>query len=422
MAIAPWFEEAALGLFVHWDHTSQQGIEISWPLVDRSIIPGREHAEAQITAAQYHATAATFNPQRWDASQLARLARNSGVRYLIFTARHHAGYSMFHTKQSEYSIEHSPYQADITREIFDALRKEGVRVGLYYSLSDWHHPDYPSFTDEDRPYSIHNNRRSAPEAWARYIDYVKAQLRELLTGYGQIDLIWFDGEWERTEEEWRPKEIRDLVKSLQPNVVINDRLLGQGDYATPEQGMPATPPDSPWEMCLSIGESWAWRPDDTDFKPPRQLAEYLAETVSRGGNLLLGLAIKDDGTFPAGEVSRVKSLGAWLATHGESIYGTRPASKDIQFHGPITTRQNWIYLHLVMIPIGKAVVRGLPVRRIADVKLLGTEDSLKYTVNLEIHESDENDVDVTGELFIDFPGPTGALIDVIAIELLKDAN
>ena len=419
MVIAPWFEEAALGLFVHWDHTSQQGIEISWPLVDRSIIAGRDHSEAQITAAQYHSTAATFNPERWDATELARLARNAGFRYLIFTARHHAGYSMFHTKQSDYSIEHSPYGGDITREIFDALRAEGVRVGLYYSLSDWHHPDYPPFTDEDRPYSITSNRRASPDAWLRYIDYVKAQLRELLTDYGQIDLIWFDGEWERTEEEWHPREIRDLVKSLQPNVVINDRLIGQGDYVTPEQGMPATPPATPWELCLSIGESWAWRPDDTDFKPSRQLAEYLSETVSRGGNLLLGLAIKEDGTFPAEEVTRIKALGAWLATHGESVYGTRPAPKEIEFHGPVTTRRNRIYLHLVMIPVGKVVVRGLPVRRIADIKLLGTEESLPYIVNIELHESDENDVNLTGEVFIEFPGSTGALIDVIAIELVN---
>jgi alpha-L-fucosidase len=419
MTIAPWFEEAGLGLFVHWDHTSQQGIEISWPLVDKSILPGRVHAEAQVTAAEYHSTAATFNPKRWDAAELARLARNSGVRYVIFTARHHAGYSMYHTKQNDYSIEHSPYKNDITREVFDALRAEGVRVGLYYSLSDWHHPDYPAFTDADRPYAHDKNPRSTPEAWARYIDYVKAQLRELLTDYGQIDLIWFDGEWERSEEEWHTKEIRDLVKSLQPDVVINDRLLGQGDYVTPEQSMPVTPPDSPWEMCLSIGESWAWRPEDTDFKPPRQLAEYLVETVSRGGNLLLGLAIKDDGTFPAGEVSRIKSLGAWLATHGESVYGTQSAPKEIEFHGPITTRNNRVYLHLVMVPVGKVVVRGLPVRRIAEIKLLGSERPLSYSVNIEVHE-DELDMDLTGELLIDFPGSTDALIDVIAIELTAD--
>jgi alpha-L-fucosidase len=421
MTIAPWFQEAGLGLFVHWDHTSQQGIEISWPLVDKSIIPGRTHAEAQVTADQYHSTAATFNPARWDASELARLARMSGIRYLIFTARHHAGYSMYHTKHDNYSIEHSPYQKDITREVFDALRAEGVRVGLYYSLSDWHHPDYPPFTDADRPYAHDKNRRAAPEAWDRYLDYVKAQLTELLTDYGQIDLIWFDGEWERSEEEWRPHEIRDLVKALQPDVVINDRLLSQGDYVTPEQSMPVTPPGQPWEMCLSIGESWAWRPDDTDFKPARQLAEYLIETVSRGGNLLLGLAIKGDGTFPSGEVSRLKSLGSWLASHGESIYGVDRGSPAIEFHGPITTRKRRIYLHLVLVPVDRVIVRGLPVSRIADIRLLGSEDSLPFTVNFEVHE-DEADTEVTGEVIISFPGSTDALVDVIAIDLHDPAT
>lgn len=417
MSIAPWFREAGLGLFVHWDHTSQQGIEISWPLVDKSIIPGRTRAEAQVTADEYHSTAGTFNPTRWDARVLARLARLSGARYLIFTARHHAGYSMYHTKQDEHSIENSPYGKDITREVFDALRAEGVRVGLYYSLSDWHHPDYPAFTDADRPYAHDENRRSSPEAWNRYLEYVKAQLRELLTGYGQIDLIWFDGEWERNMEEWRPKEIRDLVKSLQPDVVINDRLLGQGDYVTPEQSMPTSPLQQPWEMCLTIGESWAWRPDDVDFKPARQLAEYMVEVVSRGGNLLLGLAVKADGTLPAGQVSRIKSLGSWLASHGESLYGTEPGPATIEFHGPVTRRGNRLYLHLVMVPVERIVVRGLPVRRIADIRLLGSEESLSYSINIEVHQN-ETDPDLTGEVIITFPGPTEALIDVVAIDLV----
>ena len=416
MTIAPWFQNAALGLFVHWDHTSQQGMEISWPLVDKSIIPGRTHAEAQVTAEQYHSTAATFDPKRWDARELARLARLSGVRYVIFTARHHAGYSMYHTRQDDYSIENSPYHNDITREVFDALRAEGVRVGLYYSLSDWHHPDYPAFTDADRPYLSGNNKRSSPEAWDRYLEYVKAQLRELLTDYGTIDLIWFDGEWERTAEEWRPAEIRELVKSLQPDVVINDRLLGYGDYITPEQGMPIHTPDQPWEMCLSIGESWAYRPDDIDFKPTRQLAEYLTETTSRGGNLLLGLAIDQDGQFPRGEVTRIKELGAWLATHGEAIYDVESAPESVQFHGPITRRGNTYYLHLVAVPVQRVVVRGLPVQRIAEIRLLGTEQELDYSVNLEVHE-DENAADLTGEIIIEFPGSSNALIDVIRIDL-----
>jgi alpha-L-fucosidase len=419
VSIAPWFPGAALGLFVHWDHSSQQGIEISWPLVGKSIIPGRTEPEAHVTVEQYHSTAPTFNPTRWDPTELARLARMSGVRYLIFTARHHAGYSMYHTKLDDYSIKNSPYGKDITREVFDALRAEGIRVGLYYSLSDWHHPDYPAITQDDLPYKHDKNRRSSPEAWNRYLDYVKGQLRELLTDYGQIDLIWFDGEWERSAEEWRPGEIRELVKSLQPDVVINDRLLGYGDYLTPEQGLPVTPVDQPWEMCLSIGESWAWRPDDTDFKPPRQLAEYLSETVSRGGNLLLGLAIKDDGTYPGGEVSRIKALGGWLASHGESIYEVEPGDPSVEFHGPVTQRHGRIYLHLVMVPVDRVVVRGIRVNRVVNVRLLGVEEALSYIVNLEVHEDDE-DRDVIGELIIDFPGSSDALLDVIAIELEGD--
>ncbi|MGW5696857.1 alpha-L-fucosidase, partial [Streptomyces asiaticus] len=152
VTIPDWFGEAAFGLFVHWDHASQQGVEIGWPLVGHSILPGRTEPEADITVAQYQSTAATFNPQHWDPRAVARLARAAGARYVVFTVRHHAGYSMYHTKHSDFSIAASPYGRDITREFFDALRAEGLRVGVYYSLLDWNHLDYPAFTDADRPY------------------------------------------------------------------------------------------------------------------------------------------------------------------------------------------------------------------------------------------------------------------------------
>lgn len=416
MAELGWFDKAGFGLFVHWDHASQQGLEVSWPLVGKSIVPGMPDPEVSETVAPYLSSAATFNPTRWDAPALARLARSCGARYVVLTTRHHAGYSMFHTRYSDFSVEYSPYQRDIVREFADAVRAEGLRVGFYYSLSDWRHPDYPSFAESDKPYPHAAYRRPAPGAWRRYIDYVKGQITELLTNYGRIDLLWFDGEWERTEQEWRTAELRSLIAGLQPDTIVNDRLLGQGDYATPEQALPTLPPDCPWEMCLTMNNSWGWLPGDDDYKPARRLAQYLAEVAARGGNLLLNISPQGDGALPPVQVARLKGLGGWLASHGESVIGVDRPDAAVQFYGPLTRQGSRLYVHLVMRPVGQLTVRGVPVRRIRGVTLLGSERPLPYEINLEVHAEQYAGAAVLGEVLIDAGAPTGALHDVIAID------
>lgn len=412
MAAMNWFTGAGLGLFVHWDHASQQGIEVSWPLVGRSLISGSDEARDTVSVAQYHSSAATFNPRRWDAAALARLARSCGARYVVFTARHHSGYSMFHTKAADFSIEHSPYRADITRQIVEAARAEGLRVGIYYSLSDWHHPDYPAFEESDKPYAFERYRRPSPAAWARYLDYLRAQLTELLTQYGPIDLLWFDGQWERTAEEWHAAELRRLVASLQPDAIVNNRLPGQGDYETPEQLLPSTRPLGPWELCLTMNDSWGWRPKDTNYKSPRALARYLVEVVSRGGNLLLNVSPMGYGGLPDVQVSRLKELGAWITTHGEAVIGVRPAPAGVEFYGPATLGGNRLYLHLLAQPVANVAVRGLPVRRVRQVSVVGTKEPLTYQAN----EDHRSGVDMLGELIIAAPAPNSALINVIAVD------
>ncbi|MGW3462271.1 alpha-L-fucosidase [Streptomyces olivaceoviridis] len=417
MIIPDWFKEAAFGLFLHWDHASQQGVEIGWPLVGHSILPGRAEPEADITVARYQSTAATFDPHHWDPVAVARLARAAGARYVVFTVRHHAGYSMYHTEHSDFSVAASPYGRDITRELFDALCAEGLRVGVSYSPLDWNHPDHPAFTDADRPYPHAHHRRPTPEQWACFVDYVKGQLTELLTWYGMIDLLWFDGEWERTAEEWHAAELRELITSLQPEVIINDRLPGQGDYATPEQGMPRRPPGGPWELCLTMSESWAYRPDDLDHKSPRLLAGYLSEVVSRGGNLLLNIGPRGDGSLVPTEVATLKQLGSWLAGHGESLFGAGPASERLDFHDPATQRGDTLYPHLLLRPQDLLVVRNVPIGSVTGVRVLGTEQPLEYVLNEEVHEANGADDEPLGELFITVPPPTGTLVDVIAVDL-----
>jgi alpha-L-fucosidase len=415
VADVSWFAGAGLGLFVHWDHASQQGIEVSWPLVGRSIVhPG--DTPDDVSVAKYHSTAATFNPRRWNATEVARLAKSCGARYVVFTTRHHSGYSMFHTKVSDFSIQHSPYGEDITRQLIEAVRAEGLRVGLYYSLSDWHHPDYPAFQEGSKPYLYERYPRSSPEKWARYLDYVRIQLTELLTNYGRIDLVWFDGHWERTADEWHAAELRRLVGSLQPEALVNDRLPGNGDYDTPEQFLPITPPSRPWELCLTMNDSWGWRPSDTNYKSPRDLARWLVDAVSRGGNLLLNVSPQGDGSLPDIQVSQLRDLGEWIATHGEAVIGARPAPPSVDFYGPATVNNNRLYLHLVAQPVENVVVRGIPVRRVRRVSLLGAGAPLRYRLPLAAYDDHLPGFDVLAELIIDAPASSGALMEVIAID------
>ena len=323
---------------------------------------------------------------------------------------------MFHTKVSDFSIEHSPYRADITRQVIAAVRAAGLRVGIYYSLSDWHHPDYPAFTESDKPYAYENYPRPPALAWERYLEYVRAQLTELLTKYGAIDLVWFDGQWERSPGEWHAAEIRELVASLQPRAIVNDRLPGQGDYETPEQLLPIKPPARPWELCLTMNDSWGWRPKDTNYKSPRSLARILADVVSRGGNLLLNVSPTGHGEIPDAQVSILKELGAWIAMHREALIGVLPAPSSLDFYGPATVRENRLFLYLIDRPVEKVVVRGIPVRRVRDVKVVGSQESLPYEEPLAALDEHLLGPDLLGELMIDAPAPTGALIDVIAIE------
>lgn len=428
-----WFVGAGFGLFVHWDHASQQGIEISWPLVGRSIIPGSDGVEDTVSVEQYQSSAPTFDPIEWDAVALAKLAKRAGARYVVFTARHHAGYSMFHTEHSDFGIQNSPFGRDITREFVEAIRAEGIRVGIYYSLPDWNHPDYPAFQMSDRPYALEHwpsagdpayagtpvaddkHRRPTPAAWARYQSYLRGQLTEILTNYGTIDLLWFDGEWERSEDEWDSAGLRAHIKSLQPDVVINDRLLGQGDYKTPEQGFPVTAPNGPWELCMTIGQMWAWRPGDTKSKSTTSLVTTLIEVASRGGNLLLNIGPKGDGSLNGSQVETLEEIGEWMDRHSESVVGVTP-TVGVDFYGPSTARPGTLYLHLVMRPIEQVVVRGIPVGRVTGIRLLATGEQLPYEINFEVHEQSAAGADPLGEILIPAPAASGAVIDVLAID------
>lgn len=395
-----WFETAGLGMFVHWDHASQQGLEISWPLVGGGgILP---HAQG-VTAEQYHSSAATFDPTQWDPVALAQLASETGVQYAVLTTKHHSGFAMFDTTLDDFSVvKASPYGRDIVREFADAMRAEGIRVGFYFSLCDWHHPDYPAFTEKHRPYKLGVSPPMPDEvSWERFLDVMFGQIRELLGEYGTVDVLWFDGGWERRGRQWRSRELEAMIRALQPDIVINDRLPGVGDYETPEQFVPPTPPERKWETCMTMNESWSYNPADHDYKSPRSLVHTLCEVVGRGGNLLLNVSPRGDGSLPPEQIARMEHLGTWVRRNGEAVLGVEAGLEAWQHYGPSTRRGNRIYVHLLSRPYDTVTVRGLKVRQVEKVTELVSGRSLSFTTRTGIMESFERDPD--GEITITVP-------------------
>jgi alpha-L-fucosidase len=404
-----WFDAARVGMFVHWGHSSQQGVELSWPLTGGvDVLPS---STPGMPVAAYESSAATFDPAPGAAKEWAALARRAGMRYAVFTARHHDGYSMWPSRWSEHSVATSPCGRDLVGEFVDAFRGEGLRVGLYYSLPDWHHPDYPALTDDDRPYGYGTGARSTPEAWDRFLAYQFGQIDELLTNYGTIDLLWFDGAWERTPDEWRAADLLARIRELQPSILVNDRLPGATDFITPEQFVPPEPPPQRWETCLTMNESWGYVPGDTDYKSARLLVHTLCEVAARGGNLLLNVSPRGDGSLPPEQVERLGAIATWMDRHGESIVGTSPGLAPWQWYGPSTRAGDRVFLHLLARPYDTVTVRGVPVRRVASVRDLATGTELAVRARVSVVDQILRNTDPVGELQVELPGH---LVDDVA--------
>ena len=323
------FAKARFGFFVHWDHASTQGLELSWPLVGGLFALPKCQS---VPVADYHRSASVFDPDAWDPRGLAQLAARAGMQYGVFTAKHHAGYAMYPTVLSDHSVASSPGRRDLVGEWVDALRGEGLRVGLYFSLSDWHHPDYPAFTDDDRPYLPgFSPPRPSPERWARYLEFLRGQLRELLTRYGRIDVLWFDGGWERPADWWHPDELEAMIRDLQPEIIINDRLPGVGDFTTPEQFVPPEPPGGLWETCLTMNDSWGYVPADTDYKSARGSSSTRSARSRRGAATCCSTSAPPErGRSPSSRRNASsRSRRGWPSTRRASwapTRGSRPGS------------------------------------------------------------------------------------------------
>lgn len=413
--VGQWFRGAGLGLFIHWDHASQQGLEVSWPMVGGIEQLGwTQHVPVE----QYHSSATTFDPTNWDPKGLAQRAVAVGARYAVMTTKHHSGYAMWPTEVApERSIAASPYAGDLVGEYVEAMSGAGLRVGLYLSLPDWGHPDYPAVTDADAPYRLGQSPQPpVPGRWEAFVDDLFAQVTELLTWYGRIDLLWFDGAWERSPDQWRAAELQEHIRSLQPDIIINDRLPDAGNYATPEQHVPTQSPDGAWETCLTMNRSWGYVPGDTRYKSPRQLVHTLAEVVAKGGNLLLNVSPRGDGSLPPEQVERLDVLASWNERHAEAVHDVEPGLEPWHFYGPSTRRGDTIYAICVSRPYEAVVVRGLPVRRVRSTRLVSTGEELAHTVEAGVMESFLPDPTGTVRIAVDEPD-LDPVATVVAIEI-----
>lgn len=394
-----WFDEARLGLFVHWGHYAAAGWEASWPLVGGvATLPHGQRLPVDV----YHANAARFRPAPGAPAGWIAAAASAGARYAIMTTRHHDGYSMWPTRTSAHNITLGGYAGDPVREFVEACRAHGLRVGFYYSLPDWHHPDYPAFREEHKPYVFGRYPMPGPEQWQRFLGYIEAQLTELLTNYGPIDVLWFDGGWERSADAWQCARIEALARCLQPDILINDRLPGRGDYATPEQFIPPQPPAGRWETCLTMNESWSYNPDDTHYKSATGLVHILCEVAGRGGNLLLNVSPDGAGNLIPAQRERLDHIARWTGRHGAAIFATRPGLAPWQFYGPSTRRDSTLYVFLLMRPVEPVAIRGVPVNHVRSIRTLGTGRRLTFDRRIAVMDTLMG-TDPLGELLVTVP-------------------
>jgi alpha-L-fucosidase len=413
--MATWFDTARFGMFIHWGLSSVRGWELSWPMVGGTpALPGCQ----DVSIADYYACAAEFDPRAYEPRDWARLARRCGMQYAILTTKHHDGFALFDTRHSDFGVMRSPYGQDIVRRFVEAFRDEGLRIGFYFSLSDWHHPDYPPFSERDKPYNFFRLPQPTAEQWERYLECLFGQVRELLSNYGPVDLLWFDGQWERhPADRWRPSELRAMIKSLQPGTLINDRLPDHGDFDTPEQFIPPQPPARPWETCMTMNESWGYNPADADYKSSRRLIHALCEVAGKGGNLLLNVSPMGDGRLPGEQVERLEAIARWMEKHGDSVVGTAPGLEPWQFYGPSTRKDDRVFLHTLMRPYDSITVRGIPIRRVRSVRLLASGVPLAHSTRCAIIDRLFN-ADPIGELTVEVPE---AALDpdatVVAVEI-----
>jgi alpha-L-fucosidase len=407
------WQDAKLGLLMHWGPYSQWGIVESWSLCSedepwcrRSMEDYGEYKKA------YENLQTTFNPTEFDPARWARAAKDAGMRYVVFTTKHHDGFTMFDSRETDYKITdpatpfHSDPRADVTAEIFEAFRDRGFMIGAYFSKPDWHSPNYwwPYFATPDR--NPNYDIEKYPERWRKFVEFTHNQIDELMTDYGRIDILWLDGGWVRTltQEEiqayiYRPDykfmriQSQDIdmprlvanARAKQPGLIVVDRAVPgpYQNYLTPEARVPDEPILHPWEVPMPMATSWSFVPDDR-YKSARALVHMLADVVSKGGNLLLNIGPGPDGTWHAAAYDRLEELGDWMDVNAEAVYETRAVAPYREGKIRLTARGDGTVYAIYLADEGETQLpRYLSMTELqpadgATVSLLGVETPLEW--------------------------------------------
>jgi len=380
-ALRRW-QDMRFGMFIHWGPVSLKGTEIGWS------------RGAQVPVEEYDSLYLRFNPTEFDAQAWMKVAREAGMKYVVFTTKHHDGFCMWDTRQTEYNIMHSAFGRDVLKELAGAAKAEGLAFGTYHSVCDWHHPDFPLTSPGGK------TRRETSNL-DRYEQYLRAQVSEIITGYGPLIMMWYDVPQEFNRE--RGQGLIDLARGLQPDILVNNRSGAPGDYDTPEQRVGKFQNDRPWETCMTICRQWAWKPNDT-MKSLKECLHTLITCAGGDGNLLFNVGPMPDGRIEPRQVDRLREMGQWLDRYGQTIYGTRGGPIKPGLWGASTFKGSTIYLHLfdsnqprqTLPPIARTIV-GSTVLTGGTVEVKQTPEEITIT----LPKSSLQDISTIVELRLD---------------------
>jgi len=348
-----WWHAAKFGMFIHFGLYSQHARH-EWAMEDEAIPIG-----------EYTPLAQQFNPKPGSQRAWAKLAKAAGMKYMVMTTKHHEGFCNFDTKLTDYCATKQGPKRDLVREYVEAARAEGLRVGFYYSLMDWHHPDGARCATD-------------PEARKRFVAYTHGLIRELMTNYGKIDVLWYDVSWPLNREGWESDKMNAMVRELQPDIIVNNRNQMPGDFSTPEQKIVAETNGRAWESCMTLNDSWGYQRADDNWKSSKTVVRNLISCARDGGNYLLNIGPRGDGSIPEESVQVLTEVGHWMATSGDTIYKSDLCQPRRSNYASYTRTGNTLYMHIHFWPGTDVAISGLQTK-VKSARLLKTGEAVTVT-------------------------------------------
>ncbi|MCK4590409.1 MAG: alpha-L-fucosidase [Candidatus Latescibacteria bacterium] len=349
-----WWHEAKFGMFIHWGLYSVIGRH-EW-VMEMEAIP----------VAEYEQLTEQFNPKPFPAREWAKLAKRTGMKYMVMTTKHHEGFCLFDTQYTDYCAP-KVCGRDLVAEYVEAARSEGLRVGFYHSLMDWHHPDGARCVEDEA-------------ARKRFIEYIHGQVRELCTNYGKLDILWYDVNWPLSAEGWESAKMNRMVRELQPDIIINNRSGVPEDFSTPEQHITAESAGRAWEACMTMNESWGYHQADDAWKTPKQIIRNLIICARDGGNYLFNIGPQADGSVPEESVRILNAVGEWMDKYGETIYAAESCDVKRSLFADFTRKGTTLYLHIHFWPGEEWAIGGLQTR-VKSARLLPRGEPVEFEQN-----------------------------------------